>query len=265
MRSAASCPDEVIDQLLAGAQERGGDRRAGRLDVGADQAGGGAGARGRADRPPRLRAASRAARWDGEHAERVDAEDAVRPSTGRCRIDTPRDRDGSFEPKLVRKRQRRFEGFDEKILALYSPGVVDAGYRGVPARALRRRGRAGPDLRVTDAVMDDVRAWQQRPLEDVYPVVFLDCMVLKIRDGGSVQRRACYLALAIDDGRRPRRARHVVPGDRGREVLDAGPHTSCSHRGVRDILIAASTASKGSPRRSRRSSPRPRCRRASCI
>ena len=70
--------------------------------------------------------------------------------------------------------------------------------------------------------MDDARAWAARPLEDVYPVVFLDALVLKIREGGSVQRRACYLALGITGGR-PRRARPVVPGDRGREVLDAGP------------------------------------------
>ena len=70
--------------------------------------------------------------------------------------------------------------------------------------------------------MDDVRAWAQRPLEDVYPVIFLDALVLKIREGGSVQRRACYLALGITvDGDRDVLG-HVVSGDRGREVLDAG-------------------------------------------
>jgi putative transposase len=109
---------------------------------------------------------------------------------GPVEINTPRDPDGSFEPKLVRKRQRRFEGFDEKILALYS--------RRLSTRDIERYLRelygvsVGRELisRVTDVVMDDARAWQQRPLEDVYLVVFLDCMVLKIRDGGSVQRRA---------------------------------------------------------------------------
>ena len=65
---------------------------------------------------------------------------------GPVAIKTPRDRDGSFEPKMVRKRQRRFEGFDEKILALYSRGHVDARHRGAPARALRRQRRPGPDL-----------------------------------------------------------------------------------------------------------------------
>src|SRR5581483_7460575 len=122
---------------------------------------------------------------------------------GPVQIRTPRDRDGSFEPQLVRKRQRRFEGFDEKILALYSRGMST---RDIEAHLKELYGvSVGRDLvsRVTDAVMDDVLAWQARILDDVYPVVFLDCMVLKIRDGGSVQRRACYLALGIRmDGER---------------------------------------------------------------
>jgi putative transposase len=116
---------------------------------------------------------------------------------GAVRIDTPRDRDGSFEPQIVRKRQRRFEGFDDKILALYSRGLST---RDIEAHLDEIYGvKVGRDLisRVTDAVMEDARAWQTRALDDVYPVVFLDALVLKVRDGGSVQRRACYLALAI--------------------------------------------------------------------
>ena len=111
---------------------------------------------------------------------------------GPVRIRTPRDRNGSFEPKIVHKRQRRFVGFDEKILALYSRGLST---RDIEAHLQEIYGvKVGRDLisNVTDAVIDDVRAWAQRPLEDVYPVVFLDCLVLKIREGGSVQRRACY-------------------------------------------------------------------------
>src|SRR5439155_579453 len=113
------------------------------------------------------------------------------------RIETPRDRKGSFEPQIVRKGQRRFQGFDDKILALYSRGVST---RDIEAHLAEIYGvQVGRDLisRVTDAVMDDVREWQQRPLDDVYPVVFLDALVLKIREGGSVQRRACYLALGV--------------------------------------------------------------------
>jgi putative transposase len=116
---------------------------------------------------------------------------------GSVEIKTPRDRKGSFEPQLVRKGQRRFEGFDDKILALYS--------RGLSTRDIERHladlygVNVGRDLisRVTDAVIEDVREWQQRPLDDVYPVLFLDALVLKIRVGGTVQRRACYLALGV--------------------------------------------------------------------
>src|SRR3954454_7997884 len=96
---------------------------------------------------------------------------------GRVPIRAPRDRNGSFEPQIVRKGQRRFEGFDDKILALYARGL---SVRDIEAHLQEIYGvKVGRDLisRVTDAVLEDVRAWQQRPLEDVYPVVFLDCLV----------------------------------------------------------------------------------------
>src|SRR6059058_4005036 len=165
---------------------------------------------------------------------------------GPVEIETPRDRNGSFEPKIVRKRQRRFEGFDEKILALYSRGLST---RDIEAHLAEIYGvRVGRDLigRVTDAVMDDVRAWQQRPLDDVYPVLFLDCLVLKIREGGAVQRRACYLALGV-----------TVEGDR--DVLGLWFEetegakfwmqvlSELKQRGVRDILICCVDGLKGFP------------------
>jgi putative transposase len=116
---------------------------------------------------------------------------------GPVRIETPRDRNSTFEPQIVRKGQRRFEGFDDKILALYSRAVST---RDIEAHLAEIYGvKVGRDLisRVTDTVMDDVREWQQRPLDDVYPVLFLDALVLKIREGSTVQRRACYLALGV--------------------------------------------------------------------
>ena len=165
---------------------------------------------------------------------------------GRVQINTPRDRDGTFEPKLVRKRQRRFEGFDEKILALYARGMST---RDIEAHLRELYGvEVGRDLisRVTDAVMDDVRAWQQRALDDVYPVVFLDALVLKVRDGGSVARKACYLALAINmDGER------VVLGMWFQETEGAkfwmAVLSELRHRGVSDILICCVDGLKGFP------------------
>jgi putative transposase len=121
---------------------------------------------------------------------------------GKIQINAPRDRDGSFEPKIVKKRQRRFVGFDDKILALYSRGL---SVRDIRAHLQEIYGvEVSLDLisRVTDAVMDDVRDWSKRPLEDIYPIVFLDCMVLKIREGGTVQRRALYLGAWVAIGSR---------------------------------------------------------------
>lgn len=165
---------------------------------------------------------------------------------GPVRIDAPRDRAGTFEPQIVRKRQRRFEGFDEKILALYSRGLST---RDIEAHLAEIYGvKVGRDLisRVTDAVMDDARAWQTRPLEDVYPVVFLDCMVLKIRDGGSVQRKACYLALAIGmDGEREVLGMWFQQTEGAKfwmQVL-----TDLKQRGLQDILICCVDGLKGFP------------------
>src|SRR5436190_1022269 len=109
---------------------------------------------------------------------------------GKVPIDAPRDRDGSFEPKIVRKRQRRFQGFDDKIVTLYSRGL---SIRDIEAHLEEINGvKVGRELisKVTDGVIDDARAWAARPLEDVYPVIFLDALVVKIREGGTVQRRA---------------------------------------------------------------------------
>jgi putative transposase len=165
---------------------------------------------------------------------------------GSVGIDTPRDRDGSFSPKIVKKRQRRFEGFDDKILALYSRGMST---RDIEAHIAEIYGvHIGRDLisKVTDAVMDDARAWQQRPLDDVYPVVFLDALVLKIREGGTVQRRACYLALGVGiDGSRDVLGMWFQETEGAKfwmQVL-----SELKHRGVADILIACVDGLKGFP------------------
>jgi putative transposase len=165
---------------------------------------------------------------------------------GEVRIDAPRDRDGSFSPQIVKKRQRRFEGFDDKILALYSRGLST---RDISAHLQEIYGvEVGRDLisKVTDAVMDDAREWAARPLEDIYPIIFLDAMVLKIRENGTVQRRACYIALGV-----------TLEGDR--DVLGLWFQdtegakfwmqvlSELKHRGVSDILICCVDGLKGFP------------------
>jgi putative transposase len=161
-------------------------------------------------------------------------------------IKTPRDRKSTFEPQLVRKGQRRVEGFDDKILALYARGLST---RDIEAHLAEIYGvKVGRDLisRVTDAVMDDVRAWQQRPLDDVYPVIFLDCLVLKIREGGTVQRRACYLALGVSvEGERDVLGLWFQESEGAKfwmQVL-----AELKQRGVSDVLICCVDGLKGFP------------------
>jgi putative transposase len=165
---------------------------------------------------------------------------------GPVEIRTPRDRQGSFEPKIVRKRQRRFEGFDEKILALYSRGMST---RDIEAHLRELYGvSVGHDLisRVTDGVIEDARSWQQRALDDVYPVLFLDALVLKIRDGGSVVRQACYLAMAINmDGEREVLGMWFQQTEGAKfwmQVLN-----ELRQRGVQDILVCCVDGLKGFP------------------
>ena len=129
------------------------------------------------------------------------------------RIETPRDRKGSFEPQIVRKGQRRFEGFDDKILALYSRGLST---RDIEAHLAEIYGvKVGRDLisRVTDAVMDDVREWQQRPLDDVYPVVFLDALHGAVSDvaAGGDAGGACFEEVRSADEASASRAARVRP------------------------------------------------------
>ena len=165
---------------------------------------------------------------------------------GPVEVRTPRDRQGTFEPQIVRKGQRRFEGFDDKILALYSRGLST---RDIEAHLAEIYGvKVGRDLisRVTDAVMDDVREWQQRPLDDVYPVLFLDALVLKVREGGTVQRRACYLALGVTvDGERDVLGMWFQETEGAKfwmQVLN-----ELKQRGVQDILLCCVDGLKGFP------------------
>ena len=113
---------------------------------------------------------------------------------GPVEVELPRDRDGSFEPQIVPKHQRRFAGFDDKIISMYARGMTT---REISKHLEEIYGvEVGRDTisRVTDAILDDVKEWQARPLEKLYLVVWLDAIVLKIRDQGGVRNKHAYLA-----------------------------------------------------------------------
>ena len=145
---------------------------------------------------------------------------------GPLRIRSPRDRKGTFEPQIVKKRQTRWVGFDDRVISLYARGLTVREIQGHLAEIYGTE--VSPDLisKITDTVLSDAKAWQNRPLERVYPIVYLDALIVKIRDGHTVKNQACYVALGVNlDGERDV-PDPVVPADGGREVLAARPHRS---------------------------------------
>ena len=122
----------------------------------------------------------------------------VSSEVGSVRIDTPRDRAGSFEPRLVPKGQRRLGGLDEMVISLFAGGMTVRDIQHHLARTLGTELSHDTISKITDAVLDEVKAWQSRPLEECYPVVYFDALVVKVRDGHTVRNKAAHLAVGVD-------------------------------------------------------------------
>ena len=165
---------------------------------------------------------------------------------GPLRIDVPRDRSGSFEPTLIPKHERRFTGFDDKILAMYARGMT---VREIQAFLAEQYGtEVSPEFisSVTDEVMAEVTAWQSRPLEQMYPVVFFDALRVKIRDEGVVRNKAIYLALGVlRDGTRDILGLWIENTEGAKFWLKV--FNDLKTRGVDDVLIAVTDGLKGVP------------------
>ena len=170
----------------------------------------------------------------------------VLTDAGALRIDIPRDREGTFEPQLIGKHERRFTGFDDKIVALYARGMT---VREIQAFLNEMYSvDVSPDLisRVTDEVMSEVTAWQSRPLESMYPVVFFDALRVKIREDGVVRSKAVYLALGVlADGSRDILGIWVENTEGAKFWMKV--FNDLKTRGVNDILIAVTDGLKGMP------------------
>jgi putative transposase len=184
---------------------------------------------------------------DGSNTRNGSTPKTVQTDLGPVEIKTPRDRQGSFEPQLVAKRQTRLAGLDDKILGLYAGGM---SVRDIEAHLAELYGTTaiGRDTisRVTDAVLEDVAAWRTRPLDAVYSIAYFDCLMVKVREDRSVRNRACYLAIGVS-----------VEGDR--EVLGIwwqetegakvwlAVLNDLNQRGVSDVLIACVDGLTGFP------------------
>lgn len=179
------------------------------------------------------------------HRNGVSAKTVV-TDEGPVRIEVPRDRQGSFEPLLIGKHERRFTGFDDKIIAMYA--------RGMTMREIQAflREQYGVDVSaelvssVTDAVMAEVKEWQARPLEPMYPVVFFDALRVKIREDAVVRNKAIYLALGVrPDGSRDILGLWVESTEGAKFWMKV--FNDLRTRGVDDILIAVTDGLKGMP------------------
>lgn len=236
-RKEPRIPDAVLDQLLAGADPKTAFDPNGLLDE------------------LKKALAERALNAEMDHHLAVDesgnsrngyGRKTVLTDTGKLTLEIPRDRQSSFDPQLIAKYQRRFPGFDDKIISMYARGMST---RDIVGHLRELYGiDVSPDLisAVTDAVLDEIATWQARPLEPVYPLVFFDALRVKVRDEGMVRNKAIHVALG-------------VRGDGTKEVLGLWLEQNegakfwlrvmneLRNRGVEDILLAVVDGLKGFP------------------
>lgn len=237
-RKEPTIPHELLDQLLAGSDASSAFDRGGLFDS--------------------LKKAltERALNAEMDHHLNDDAEagnnrngyghKTVITDAGKIGIDVPRDRTGSFDPQLIAKYQRRFPGFDDKIISMYARGMSTREISG-HLRELYAID-VSPDLisTVTDAVLDEVAAWQQRPLDPAYPLVFFDAIRVKIRDEGMVRNKAIHIALgARADGRKEVLGLWIEQNEGAKFWLRV--MNELKNRGVDDIMLAVVDGLKGFP------------------
>jgi len=239
-RKAPVIPDELLDQLLAGRDPQAA--------LGRD---------GLADELKRALAeralnAEMDHHLDGEAAEgRGNSRNGYGRKTlltdsGKLPISVPRDRLATFDPQLIAKYRRRLPGFDDKIVSMYARGMT---VREIQGRLADLYGLdVSPDLisAVTDAILDEIAEWQNRPLEPVYPLVFFDALRVKVRDEGTVRNKAVYIALGVRaDGRKEILGLWIEQTEGAKfwlRVMD-----ELKNRGVEDVLIAVVDGLKGFP------------------
>jgi putative transposase len=236
-RKAPRIPDAILDQLLAGADPKTAFEADGLLDE--------------------LKKALAERALNAEMDHHLAGEDAgntrngygrktVTTETGRIELAIPRDRQATFDPQLIARYQRRFPGFDDKIVSMYARGMST---REIVAHLRELYGiEVSPDLisAVTDAVLEEVAAWQARPLEPVYPIVFFDALRIKVRDEGVVRNKAVHIALGVRaDGAKEILGLWLEQNEGAKFWLRV--MNELRNRGVEDVLLAVVDGLKGFP------------------
>jgi len=170
----------------------------------------------------------------------------VRSLHGEIDLDVPRDRNGTFDPKLVKKGEKQLNGFDDRIISLYARGMTTRDIQAHFAEAYGVEVSATFISQVTNAVLDEVKAWQGRPLDNVYPIVYLDALVVRSRASGAVQNKSVYLALGINrEGEKEILGLWMAETEGAKFWLSV--MTDLKNRGLQDIFIACTDGLKGFP------------------
>ena len=200
---------------------------------------------------------------DGGNSRNGTRTKTVVTDVGPVELDVPRDRDGSFDPKLVRKRQRRLSGVDEMVISLTAKGLTTGEVQAHLAEVYGTEVSRETISKITDAILGEMADWMSRPLERVYPVVFIDALFVKIRDG-QVTNRPIYTAVGVTvDGRREILGLWAGTGGEGAkywlQVL-----TEIKNRGTEDVCMLVCDGLKGLPDAIDATCPSPWSRRACC-
>jgi len=183
---------------------------------------------------------------DADNSRNGFTSKTLRTEDGQFELNTPRDRHGSFKPQLVKKRQTRFTSMDDKILSLYAKGMTTREIVATFKEMYDADVSATLISKVTDAVIEQVVEWQSRPLDEVYPIVYLDCLVVKIRQDRRVINKAVYLALGVNmEGHKELLGMWLSENEGAKFWLNV--LTELQNRGVKDILIACVDGLKGFP------------------
>lgn len=181
---------------------------------------------------------------DVDNRRNGQREKTLRSDRGPIEIEVPRDRAGSFEPKIVPKHERSFDGFDDQILALYSRGMTTRDIQGHLRQIYGVEVDPSLVSRVTDAVIDELKEWQGRSLDAVYPIVFVDALIVKTREKGVVENRACYVVMGMDlDGRKDVLGLWIQRTEGAKFWLSI--FGDLKVRGLKDILILCADGLEG--------------------
>jgi putative transposase len=236
-RKEPKIPDAILDQLLAGADPKTAFDPNGLLDELK---------KALAERALNAEMDHHLANGEAGNSRNGYGKKTVTTETSRIELDIPRDRRSTFDPQLIAKYQRRFPGFDEKIISMYARGM---SVREIVGHLRDLYGvDVSPELisAVTDAVLDEVAAWQARPLEPVYPLVFFDALRVKIRDEGLVRNKAVHIALGVRaDGTKEILGLWLEQNEGAKFWMRV--MNEMKSRGVEDILIAVVDGLKGFP------------------